>query len=507
MRPYPRFPLAATTTLRRQPHILVIPLVLLAAFAASVVLTFEPALIVPITGLCALLVLTTMQDHIEPLFLTFSGILLLGYIFQGRGFAYVGVPPLYVGEMVMLLGFATLAITRVKWKLSILELWLLAFMALGAIHTIPYYGTWGMDAVRDAATWYYISFALIISLLLTESRLQMAIRMYSYILPLLVAWMVVMPVLVRLVKDSLPHFPGSPLPIISVMKPGDRSIVLAGLAAFVLTGLYQRTRGRRAISPVVFWSCWFSAAVMVASSNRGGMLSMAIALIFLLLLQPTKEWIKPVAIGAALVSLLLVINPTIDIGRTRTVSATQITTNIMSIFSDDTDSLGGVQGTKEWRLQWWGDIYADTVEGADFWHGKGFGINLATEYGYHVDESKALRSPHNIHMTILARMGVPGLVLWAGILVTFAVQMLQALISARRAGDTWHMQVIGWLFAIWLASLVNASFDVFLEGPQGAIPFWCAFGAGLATLRFTGTTDTSDKKPSSSQARETMLLS
>lgn len=508
MRPYPQFPSAATTALRRQPQLLVIPLVLLAAFVAGGALTVAPFLLLPIIGLSALLVLTTMQDHIEPLFLSSLGILLLGYAFQGRGFAYLGAPPLYVGEIMLLLGLATLAISRVHWKLSMLEMCLLVFMVLGAVQTVPYYSIWGMDAIRDAATWYYATFAIIVSLLLTESRLRFAIRAYAKVVPFLVVWMLMMPAFVRLVADKLPHFPGSPLPIVSVMKPGDRSIILVGVAAFVLTGLHLRRTSKLRINPVFFWACWFAGAVTVAASNRGGMLSMALAMIFLLVLQPTREWLKPVTIGAAFISLLLIVNPTIDIGRSRSVSATQITANITSIFSDDTESLGGVQGTKEWRLNWWRDIYNDTVEGPDFWHGKGFGINLANEYGYDLKENdgQGLRSPHNIHMTILARMGVPGLVLWAGILVTFAAQMLQALINARRAGDTWHMQVIGWLFAIWLASLVNASFDVFLEGPQGAIPFWCVFGAGLATLRFTGRTDSSGKKPSSSQARETMLL-
>ena len=36
------------------------------------------------------------------------------------------------------------------------------------------------------------------------------------------------------------------------------------------------------------------------------------------------------------------------------------------------------------------------------------------------------------------------------------------------------------LLAIWLAFLVNSSFDVFLEGPMGAAWFWTIFGTGAA---------------------------
>jgi hypothetical protein len=36
------------------------------------------------------------------------------------------------------------------------------------------------------------------------------------------------------------------------------------------------------------------------------------------------------------------------------------------------------------------------------------------------------------------------------------------------------------MFCYWLAFLVNASFDVFLEGPMGGVPFWLLMGLGFA---------------------------
>jgi hypothetical protein len=38
------------------------------------------------------------------------------------------------------------------------------------------------------------------------------------------------------------------------------------------------------------------------------------------------------------------------------------------------------------------------------------------------------------------------------------------------------------VLAFWLAFMVNASVDVFLEGPQGGIWFWCLMGFGIAAL-------------------------
>ena len=37
-----------------------------------------------------------------------------------------------------------------------------------------------------------------------------------------------------------------------------------------------------------------------------------------------------------------------------------------------------------------------------------------------------------------------------------------------------------WVLAYWMAFIVNMSFDVYLEGPQGGIWFWCLIGFAIA---------------------------
>ena len=71
-----------------------------------------------------------------------------------------------------------------------------------------------------------------------------------------------------------------------------------------------------------------------------------------------------------------------------------------------------LEGTKEFRLRWWSDIINYTINGPYFWTGKGFGINLADDDGFQVYADHSLRAPHNGHIEILARTGVPGLILW-----------------------------------------------------------------------------------------------
>ena len=128
-----------------------------------------------------------------------------------------------------------------------------------------------------------------------------------------------------------------------------------------------------------------------------------------------------------------------------------------------------------------------TFWGPYFWMGKGYGVNLTISDGTAPNENvfPGLRSPHNSHLTFLARSGVPGAVLWAILQITWAISILRAYLRARRQGGMLWARIFGWLLAYWLAFLVNACFDVSLEGPVSGVPFWTIFGLGWgACLRF-----------------------
>lgn len=75
-----------------------------------------------------------------------------------------------------------------------------------------------------------------------------------------------------------------------------------------------------------------------------------------------------------------------------------------------------------------------TVFGEHFWTGKGFGINLANVDGFQVYADQSLRSPHNGHLTMLARGGVPGLFFWVLLQASFALALFRTYLADRRAG-------------------------------------------------------------------------
>jgi O-antigen ligase len=133
--------------------------------------------------------------------------------------------------------------------------------------------------------------------------------------------------------------------------------------------------------------------------------------------------------------------------------------------------------TIEWRFRWWRKIIDYTFHGPYFWTGKGYGMNLADEDGF-FNWDHSLRSPHNGFMTILARSGVPGLLLWSAFLLTLTFQV--ARIWLTKKADQKQRFIAIWFLVCLAGFLFLASFDVFLEGPMAGIWFWSLVGFALA---------------------------
>jgi O-antigen ligase len=201
----------------------------------------------------------------------------------------------------------------------------------------------------------------------------------------------------------------------------------------------------------------------------------------LLYVRAATRWLAVIFVALSLAVPVVLINPRIDLGSGREISVGQLVDNVTSVFSDAQNE--GLQGTKEFRLKWWATIVDYTVGGPYFWTGKGYGINLADADGFQPTADHSLRAPHNTHVEILARSGVPGLVLWVLLQAIYGLSLLRAANRARQRGDMAWVPVLGLIFIYWLAALVNASFDPYLQGPQGGIWFWAMFGVGLAAMR------------------------
>jgi hypothetical protein len=417
----------------------------------------------------------------------FTGFLLFGYAFAGKGFAYLGRSPVFIGEVALALGILALIVrgglaAALRSPLAIL---LIAFGAWCATQTLPYLDENALDALRDAALWGYGAFALVVAGLLNHPdsvpRVLSAYWRYFRWLPF---WAPVFGVVSRIAFDTLPRVPGTDVPFLNY-KAGDIAVHLGAAAVFLVLGLHRPRSSDRTWShwDWVWWALWVLSVVIAIAASRGGLLSVVGAFSVVLALRPRSRWWKPAIVTTVLGVAFFASNITIDVGLDRKISARQLVANVLSISDSKQDV--DLSGTREWRLAWWGDIVDYTVFGKYRWTGKGFGVNLGTDDGYRAGEERSdspTRSPHSVHMTVLARAGVPGLLLWVALHVAFVLALVRACLRARRRGWDWWMRANVWILAYWTALLVNGSFDVYLEGPQGGIWFWCIFGLGIAAV-------------------------
>lgn len=416
------------------------------------------------------------------------GVVLLGYVFIGKGFAYQGIPPLLIGEITLVLGAIVFLQSGLLFRSlgTAASLSLALLMGWVVIRTVPYLGIYGLDAPRDAVIVGYGVFTFIVIGLMLEDRdrLNAFLRVYAKVAVIFVLASPFIFVVTRFFADSIPTFPapnGEPISVWS-FRPGQFGVHLAGAALFAFLGL---------IAINLPWLAAFAAAALMASAtSRGAMLAIVIPIIVVGLLSGrVAKLIKLGCIGLAGVLVALAVETAFvqhrDIdtlsSHDRPVSIQQAVAGVFSIFESSGAQLSQ---TKEWRLKWWEIIHDDTFNGPYFWTGKGFGINLADADGFqqpHESGAPPLRDPHSVHLTLLARAGVPGLALWIAVIASWSWLLIGTSFHARAQSEQHWSDVLLFIYGYGLAVIVESSFDIGMAGPMMGIPFWCIYGLGVAT--------------------------
>jgi hypothetical protein len=399
--------------------------------------------------------------------------ILLGYALMGRGFSYVGVPPFYIGEITLLFGFITLLFNRATGDIlnvsaaQLLKvpptIFLIMFMLWCSFQTFPYFPVYGINALRDAATWYYGFYALLVAtfLIMKPHNLLVLLERYKQFIPI---FLLISPILWQLfLANVFPPMPGAPAAKVVDLKSADSLTHLVGCIAFFVAFRLSW------ISQFLFLLLFFSGLVLPIA-NRSSLLALGFSLILLFLVRPQSKrlwWIIAV-IGGLILSALILYPQIIEL----------LTTKIATVFSNDAGT-ERYQGTKEFRIRWWNYIINYTFNGEYFWTGKGFGIGLGVADGF-IDE--LVRSPHNGHMTVLARSGVPGFCLWIMTQLSWAVMIISCYLKSGTQGKSRWNGLFMFLFLYWLSFMITIYFEVVLEGPTGGIWFWTLYGVGLASI-------------------------
>jgi hypothetical protein len=409
-------------------------------------------------------------------FLRILGLLLLGYALIGKGFEYIGYGGVYVGEMVMLYGVVAL-LASPHWSRVVRTAWfwpLLAFMGWCGYRTVPYLSIYGADALRDGAIWMWGTFAVVIASLIAAQpqRLGTIENQFRFF----AKWFLLLAPISWALANFLDGFnaPWADVPMFLV-KGGDMTVHLTAIFAYaVLAGIDLPNWG--VVGAMIL-------NLVLNFTGRAAMLTFGAGAAVVAALRPRSPIVLslvPCVLGALFVLWLLDVHIATAGGNQRELSADQVLQNIQSIFVENGNDT--LSGSKEWRLLWWDTIIRYTVHGRYFWTGKGFGINLADDDGFQVNKDDKLRSPHNGHLTMLARAGVPGLTLWMVCQLTWISGVAWgAWLALCRHERRWAMWFIV-LMVYWVAFMINASFDVYLEGPTGGIWMWSVYGIGIGAL-------------------------
>ena len=406
---------------------------------------------------------------------------IFGYVLFDKAFAWVHVPgvPVFISEIVLFLAVilllrhqrdmaAVLSGSPMMRTAALLFVWGILRLAFD----LP---VWGLQALRDGAQTNYIlvGVAAAVVVFRDPDLLDRLHRLRPWIPATVVSWVPVAIILNRLFGSVAPLVPGSETSILS-FKPNDLALSAAAAIAYVwLAGDQYSPRYRNTITAI-----GVVGLLVTASQNRGGALGalalLSLAAIFMRRSQ-RRRFLSGMALATGgLILALSLTNLVIPLG-SRNFSVGQLVDNTVSVTGSSQD--GSLQGSVSWRLDYWNLIISDVVTGDAWLTGIGYGPNLADIYGYQTHaggSSQPLRNAHNSHVTLVARLGLVGLFLWLALWLQFGLHFIRA----DRSMDP----VLGWLIAIVLGIGVTAVFDPILEGPQIAIPFWCAIGLLAGSL-------------------------
>jgi O-Antigen ligase len=415
---------------------------------------------------------------------------LAGYALFDKGFAYIRVPgtPIFAGELLVLLAAAAAFIgtgfMRRGLEHSTVAKILILLAAWGALRTIPNIGADGLNAIRDAALWYYSLLAIPVCavLLWDENILRRWTRGYRKLIPWVLIWSPIALFIAKKAEAGLfPNVPGSTISFWT-HEDGNIAVQVTIAVAFLwlVPGIGGRFRaGLTGLATIIL--------ILVATQNRGGFVAAGVALFVAWLFAKRRGRMTTVMVATLL--FLLIAGWGLNIHYTgqqgRSISVDQLVQNLGSIAGGgkaDATAPGNLDSNIQFRQQLWSAVITKVKEDKKVLIGLGFGVNVAELVGFQGQANPPLRSPHNSHVDIFARMGLIGAALWLLLWGFWGAGVLRARAKLKKLGRSFETGVLQVCIVGVVAILVNAYFDPTLESPQQAIWLWTLVGISLALV-------------------------
>jgi hypothetical protein len=422
-----------------------------------------------------------------PLFAVVLFGLLVGYMVLGRGFAYVGVGPLYVGEIAVgLILLALMGATDTPAKVrafaeepagAVACLLLVLFCAYLVRGQLSY----GAKSHRDAVLLFYVVFAFFGYLVAgDEALLDRCVKVLSVAFPLCFLYGLSYP-FGEAVRALSPIVNAETRAYLFGHYTMGYVCVIGGILYFLLLARPGAWRNTMILAGITTLLVLFS---------RAGYLAFAVSLMGLTALKRRlKRRVRIAGYVALVLACIAVLGMTEAYLPTQNefrLSVPNVAQRVVSIFSGDhllsaemADFEEIAQGTKHDRLRWAGEsldtLAADPA--AVIW-GKGFGFNLGEAIGF----GAAVRYVHNSYVTAVVLLGVPvavlllafhAVVIWRGV----------AFVRAADGAEDGARRLVAFLVLYHLAFLVVAGFAPLLSCPFLAANLYFVSGLSIGLTR------------------------
>ncbi len=401
------------------------------------------------------------MQNFNKIYIDFYFFIMAFYLLFNKGVAYTFCVEILLafGLLLILLNRKVFEIFKEKKYVLILFLcFITLFYVLFGFLKYNY-----LNVIRDSFAFEYALFAIIIFFFKEDKAYvwQKFINLYRWT-PLILLLNTLIFYFIILYLPPIEIFGGQPL---FLYKNGDKSLHLLISTIFMILFTDQYSKNWLTLNTILIL---INLLILLAFTRSGSVAYLAGIFCFFFFSRTslvTENLRKVLKYMPVLLIIVFSVFAAIEIdgdAQGRTISLSQITDNFSSIMSSDID--GSLTDNKVWRLVWWAKLLNESFTLEHFFIGKGLGMSLAGNDLTSVDEN--LRSPHNFHLTIIARFGYIIFFFWVYWLYLLFKPLFTKQLSGKMLGLT----------CILLAFIINGSFDVFFEGPMGAFPFWTLVG-------------------------------
>ena len=216
------------------------------------------------------------------------------------------------------------------------------------------------------------------------------------------------------------------------------------------------------------------------SQSRGIYLALITVLIFLMLADDRAS--KKILLYVLLAILCLYLLPLLGLemkGRVGYVSVNFFMDHLMSAVPNialTNPELTGPAGSAQLRISWWTQIVEESLTSVKiFLFGKGFGMPL-TQFSAASDI--IAREPHNMYISIFARLGIVGLLIWIWMHITFFKAWRKSYKYAV-ANNLSEKYILLFLIIYIILILVLSFGESILIYPCHAVPYYFFWGVIL----------------------------